>query len=116
MKNILKLVLVDAVLLFFSKLSALPVKLFTFIASKLGKLGFIFTTLAKLFTILGKILIIPFYILTAVLVLMLLLKLVKQFKKRKSTKLPTTSDIQMERNEKAVKRGIVKQMDIFSED
>lgn len=124
MKNVLKLCAVDAALLFCSKLSFIPVGLFNSLASKLGKFGFIFTALAKLFTILGKVLIIPFYVLTAVLILMLLLKLLKHFKKKKGRMKTldleedapkTTSEIARERNLRALKNMEANRMDIFKD-
>ena len=108
-----KLVIADIVLLFLSKLSKVPAALFAL----LGKMPF-FGLISKIFLLFGKLLTIPFYILTAILIIMLLLKLFKSFKKEdKIDNQPyqTSTEYAQENNRKAVTQGDPNRMNIFKE-
>lgn len=112
-----KLVIADIVLLFLSKLSKVPAALFALLG-KIPFLGFIFRFISKIFLTFGKLLTIPFYILTAILIIMLLLKLFKSFKKEdKIDNQPyqTSTEYAQENNRKAVTQGDPNRMNIFKE-
>ena len=89
----------------------------------LGKVpfvGFIFGFISKLFLTLGKLLTIPFYILTAVLIIMILLKLFKNFKKKKINNREVNGSLAQEvdsvakaHNVGSLAKNSVKQMDFF---
>ena len=112
-----KLVIVDIVLLFLSKLSKVPAALFALLG-KIPFLGFIFRFISKIFLTFGKLLTIPFYILTAILIIMLLLKLFKSFKKEDkidNQHYQTSTEYAQENNRKAVTQGDPNRMNIFKE-
>jgi len=112
-----KLVIADIVLLFLSKLSKVPAALFALLG-KMPFFGLIFRFISKIFLIFGKLLTIPFYILTAILIIMLLLKLFKSFKKEdKIDNQPyqTSAEYAQENNRKAVTQGDPNRMNIFKD-
>lgn len=112
-----KLVIADIVLLFLSKLSKVPAALFALLG-KMPFFGLIFRFISKIFLLFGKLLTIPFYILTAILIIMLLLKLFKSFKKEdKIDNQPyqTSTEYAQENNRKAVTQGDPNRMNIFKE-
>ena len=110
-----KLVIADIVLLFLSKLSKVPAALFALLG-KMPFFGLIFRFISKIFLLFGKLLTIPFYILTAILIIMLLLKLFKSFKKEdKIDNQPYQTEYAQENNRKAVTQGDPNRMNIFKE-
>lgn len=112
-----KLVIADIVLLFLSKLSKVPAALFALLG-KMPFFGLTFRFISKIFLIFGKLLTIPFYILTAILIIMLLLKLFKSFKKEdKIDNQPyqTSAEYAQENNRKAVTQGDPNRMNIFKD-
>ena len=112
-----KLVITDIVLLFLSKLSKVPAALFALLG-KIPFLGFIFRFISKIFLTFGKLLTIPFYILTAILIIMLLLKLFKNFKKKDKIddqSYQTSAEYAQENNRKVVTQGDPNRMNIFKE-
>lgn len=112
-----KLIIADIVLLLCSKLAKLPAALFAILA-KIPIIGKVFGLISKMFLLFGKFLIIPFYVLTAVLIVMLLLKLFKSFKKEdKIDNQPyqTSAEYAQENNRKAVTQGDPNRMNIFKD-
>ena len=107
-----KLVIADIVLLFLSKLSKVPAALFALLG-KMPFFGLIFRFISKIFLIFGKLLTIP-----AILIIMLLLKLFKSFKKEdKIDNQPyqTSAEYAQENNRKAVTQGDPNRMNIFKD-
>ena len=109
-----KLVIADIVLLFLSKLSKVPAALFALLG-KMPFFGLIFRFISKIFLLFGKLLTIPFYILTAILIIMLLLKLFKSFKKEDKIDNQPSTEYAQENNRKAVTQGDPNRMNIFKE-
>lgn len=117
-----KLIIADIALLLCSKLAKLPAALFAFLA-KIPIIGKVFGLISKMFLLFGKFLIIPFYVLTAVLTVMLLLKLIKRIKKKKAQKIgsydlpheQTSAEYARERNKEFLRNGEPDRMNIFKD-
>lgn len=117
-----KLIIADIALLLCSKLAKLPAALFAFLA-KIPIIGKVFGLISKMFLLFGKFLIIPFYVLTAVLIVMLFLKLIKRIKKKKAQKIgsydlpheQTSAEYARERNREFLRNGEPDRMNIFKD-
>ena len=113
-----RLIIADIALLLCSKLAKLPAALFAFLA-KIPIIGKVFRLISKMFLLFGKFLTVPFYILTAILIVMLLLKLIKRIKKKKAqSNLPheqTSAEYARERNREFLRNGEPNRMNIFKD-